>query len=145
MAAESSVRASDGDGRRRQAALLRLSTEIAAAAEENDICHAVADGLYDEALGYDFVAVLLVDRSTGDRILVASRGRADAHDGLRVKPGVGLSERPLLDGRLHYTPKVTEDTKYLPTRNEGSEVDLPLLVNRELVGVLVVESDRAEA
>jgi PAS domain S-box-containing protein len=135
----------DGDGRRRQAALLRLSTEIASAAEENEICHAVADGLYDEALGYDFVAVLLVDRGSGDRILVASRGRADAHEGLRVEPGVGLSERPLLDGRLHYTPKVTEDTRYLPTRNEGSEVDLPLLVNRELVGVLVVESDRAEA
>ena len=133
------------NGRRRQAALLRLSTTIAAAEEETEICHAVADGLYDEALGYDFVAVLLVDRTTGDRVLVASRGRADAPEGLHVKPGVGLSERPLLDGRLHYTPKVTQDTRYLPTRNEGSEVDLPLLVNRELVGVLVVESDRPEA
>ena len=133
------------DGRRRQAALLRLSTAIAAAEQETEICHAVADGLYDEALGYDFVAVLLVDRATGDRVLVASRGRADAPEGLHVRPGVGLSERPLLDGRLHYTPKVREDTRYLPTRNEGSEVDLPLLVNRELVGVLVVESDRPEA
>jgi len=134
-----------GDARRRQAALLRLGTAIVAAEEESEICHAVADGLYDEALGYDFVAVLLVDPGSGDRVLVASRGRADAPEGLRVKPGVGLSERPLLDGRLHYTPKVTEDTRYLPTRNEGSEVDLPLLVNRELVGVLVVESDHPEA
>jgi len=133
------------DGRRRQAALLRLGTAIVAAEEELEICHAVADGLYDEALGYDFVAVLLVDRASGDRVLVASRGRADAPEGLRVKPGVGLSERPLLDGRLHYTPKVTEDTRYLPTRNEGSEVDLPLLVNHELVGVLVVESDHPDA
>jgi PAS domain S-box-containing protein len=133
------------NGRRRQAALLRLSTAIAAAEEETEICHAVADGLYDEALGYDFVAVLLVDGATGDRVLVASRGRADAPAGLRVKPGVGLSERPLLDGRLHYTPTVTQDTRYLPTRNEGSEVDLPLLVNRDLVGVLVVESDRPDA
>ncbi|MCL7926467.1 MAG: GAF domain-containing protein [marine benthic group bacterium] len=133
------------NGRRRQAALLRLSTAIAAAEEETEICHAVADGLYDEALGYDFAAVLLVDGATGDRVLVASRGRADAPQGLHVKPGVGLSERPLLDGRLHYTPKVTQDTRYLPTRNEGSEVDLPLLVNRELVGVLVVESDRPDA
>ncbi|MDT8436220.1 MAG: GAF domain-containing protein [Gemmatimonadota bacterium] len=136
---------SGGTGSRRQAALLRLSTAIAAAEEETDICHAVADGLYDEALGYDFVAVLLVDGGTGDRVLVASRGRADAPEGLRVKPGVGLSELPLLDGQLHYTPKVTEDTRYLPTRNEGSEVDLPLLVNRALVGVLVVESDRPDA
>ena len=145
MATDSTGISNDGDGRRRQAALLRLGTAIASAAEENEICHAVADGLYDEALGYDFVAVLLVDRSTGDRVLMASRGRADAPQGLRVKPGIGLSERPLLDGQLHYTPKVTQDTRYLPTRNEGSEVDLPLQVNRELVGVLVVESDRADA
>ena len=145
MATDSTGISNDGDGRRRQAALLRLGTAIASAAEENEICHAVADGLYDEALGYDFVAVLLVDRSTGDRVLMASRGRADAPEGLHVKPGIGLSERPLLDGRLHYTPKVTQDTRYLPTRNEGSEVDLPLQVNRELVGVLVVESDRADA
>lgn len=145
MATDSTGISNDGDGRRRQAALLRLGTAIASAAEENEICHAVADGLYDEALGYDFVAVLLVDRSTGDRVLMASRGRADAPEGLHVKPGIGLSERPLLDGQLHYTPKVTQDTRYLPTRNEGSEVDLPLQVNRELVGVLVVESDRADA
>jgi PAS domain S-box-containing protein len=145
MATEARGAGNDGDGRRRQAALLRLGTAIVTADEETEICHAVADGLYDEALGYDFVAVLLVDRATGDRVLVASRGRADAPEGLRVRPGVGLSERPLLDGRLHYTPKVTEDTRYLPTRNQGSEIDLPLLVNRELVGVLVVESDHPEA
>jgi len=145
MTTDTSGHPNDNAARRRQAALLRLGTAIASAVEETEICHAVADGLYDEALGYDFVAVLLVDDATGDRILVASRGRADAHEGLRVSPGVGLSERPLLDGRLHYTPKVTEDTRYLPTRNEGSEVDLPLLVNRDLVGVLVVESDRADA
>lgn len=84
MATDSTGISNDGDGRRRQAALLRLGTAIASAAEENEICHAVADGLYDEALGYDFVAVLLVDRSTGDRVLMASRGRADAPEGLHV-------------------------------------------------------------
>ena len=145
MTGSRSDRSGNGGGRQRQAALLRLGTAIAAADQENEICHAVADGLYDEALGYDYVAVLLVDEATGDRVVVASRGRADAAEGLHVQPGVGLSERPLLDGRLHYTPKVTQDTRYLPTRNEGSEVDLPLLVNRELVGVLVVESDQADA
>ncbi|MFQ5550152.1 MAG: GAF domain-containing protein, partial [Gemmatimonadales bacterium] len=65
--------------------------------------------------------------------------------GYRVKRGEGLSERPLLDGQLHYTPKVTADTRYLPTRNEGSEVDAPIQVNDELVGVLVVESNRSDA
>ncbi len=137
--------AEQAPGRHREAALLRLSTAIAAADAEADICRAVAHGLQDPALGFDLVAVLLVDDATGDRVVVASRGCDDAPPGLRVRPGQGLSELPLLDGRLHYTPQVTEDTRYLPTRNEGSEVDVPLLVNKELVGVLVVESNHAEA
>jgi PAS domain S-box-containing protein len=124
---------------------MRLSTAIATAETETEICRAVANGLRDEALGYDFVALLLVDAPTGDRVLVASAGWAEAPAGLRVRPGQGLSERPLLDGRLHYTPQVTRDTRYLPTRNEGSEVDVPVLINRELVGVLVVEGNRPNA
>jgi len=131
--------------RERGAALMRLGSAIAAADTETDICRAVAGGLRDEALGYDFVAVLLVDDATGERILVASEGWADAPAGLRMPPGEGLSERPLLDGRLHYTPQVNKDTRYLPTRNEGSEVDVPLMINKRLVGVLVVESNRARA
>ncbi|HSG82479.1 MAG TPA: GAF domain-containing protein [Gemmatimonadota bacterium] len=130
---------------RRQAALLRLSTAIGSAETEDTICRAVVDGLYDESLGYDFVALLLVDEATGDRVVVASAGWADAPDGLRVQPGRGLSERPLLDGRLHYTAEVTQDTRYLPTRNEGSEVDVPIHINNELVGVLVVESNQPGA
>jgi PAS domain S-box-containing protein len=133
------------DGSRRQAALLRLSTAIAAAESETEICDAVVNGLRDPALGYDFVALLLVDAATGERVLVASVGWDEAPGQLRMKPGHGLSERPLLDGRLHYTPQVTADTRYLPTRNQGSEVDLPLTANNELIGVLVVESDESDA
>ena len=135
----------DSTGRLREAALLRLSTAIAAAEAERDICRAVAHGLQDAALGFDFVAVLLVDQATGDRVVIASKGWEGAPPGLRVKPGQGLSELPLLDGRLHYTPQVTQETRYLPTRNEGSEVDVPLLVNKQLVGVLVVEGNRHHA
>ena len=131
--------------RDRGAALMRLSTAIAAAETETDICRAVSSGLRNEALGYDFVALLLVDDATGDRVLMASAGWDDAPPGLRVRPGEGLSERPLLDGRLHYTPQVTQDTRYLPTRNEGSEVDVPLMINQRLVGVLVVESNHPHA
>ncbi|HTT68939.1 MAG TPA: GAF domain-containing protein, partial [Gemmatimonadales bacterium] len=134
-----------GSQGRRQAALLRLSTAIASAETEVEICRAVAEGLHDEALGYDFVALLLVDEPTGDRVLVATSGAAALPPDLRVRPGQGLSERPLLDGKVHYTAEVTHDTRYLPTRNRGSEVDVPLLINRQLVGVLVVESDRAHA
>ena len=129
----------------RQAALLRLGTAIAAAETEPEICSAVVQGLYDQALGYDFLALLLVHRESGDRVLVASAGWAEAPTDLHIRPGTGLSERPLLDGRLHYTPQVTQDTRYLPTRNTGSEVDVPMKVGHELVGVLVVESNRPDA
>jgi PAS domain S-box-containing protein len=105
----------------------------------------VVQGLYEQALGYDFLALLLVDQETGERVLVASAGWDEAPPELRIRPGTGLSERPLLDGRLHYTPQVTHDTRYLPTRNTGSEVDVPMKVGQELVGVLVVESNRPEA
>jgi PAS domain S-box-containing protein len=131
--------------RQREGALLRLASGIAGADSERDICRAVVDGLHDPALGFDLVVMLLVDPPSGDRVIVASRGSAEAPVGLRVPPGSGLSELPLLDGRLHYTPQVTTDTRYLPTRNEGSEVDVPILVNKQLVGVLVVESNRHHA
>jgi PAS domain S-box-containing protein len=130
---------------RRQAALLRLGAAIAGADSERDICRAVVEGLHDAALGYDFLALLLVDESSGERVLVANAGAAAVPDGLRIRPGSGLSERPLLDGRLHYTPQVTKDTRYLPTRNQGSELDVPLLANGKLVGVLVVESNHTNA
>src|ERR1700691_97045 len=97
--------------RDRGAALMRLGTAIAAAETEVEICQAASGGLRDEALGYDFVALLLVDEVTHDRVVVASSGWADAPAGLRVRPGEGLSERPLLDGQLHYTPQVTRDTR----------------------------------
>ena len=77
----------DSTGRLREAALLRLSTAIAAADSEREICRAVAQGLQDAALGFDFVAVLLVDQATGDRVVIASKGWEGAPPGLRVKPG----------------------------------------------------------
>ena len=51
---------------RRQAALFRLSAEFAATLDEAEVCRRVVDGLHD-TLGYDFVALFLVDRATGDR------------------------------------------------------------------------------
>jgi len=130
---------------RRQSALLRLATGIAAAQSETDVCRAVVGGLHDEALGYDFLGVFLVDPAGGDRVLRASVGWADVPASMRIPPGHGISERPLLDGQLHYTPEVTRDAQYLPALNSGSEVDLPLLIDGKPIGVLVVESSEPNA
>ena len=135
----------NGHAARRQAALLRLSAEIAAAPDEQEICRAVVNGLRDPALGYVFLGLFLVDEPTGDRVLQASVGWPDAPTGWRVHAGQGLSERPLQDGKLHYTPDVTREAGYLPSLNSGSEVDVPLQLADRVFGVLVVESAEPDA
>ncbi|MDX1674400.1 MAG: GAF domain-containing protein, partial [Longimicrobiales bacterium] len=130
---------------RRQSALLRLSTNIAAAHGEAEVYTATVEGLRDEALGYTFVSVLTVDPATGDRVLRASVGWDGGPDGYRIEAGTGLSERPLLDGRMHYSPNVKEEPRFVPGPVEGSEVDLPIVVDGEVVGVLAVESVEVDA
>ena len=73
----------------REDALLRLASGIAEASSEAAVCAAVASGLYDKALGYDFVAVLLVDRATGERVLVASQGWKEAPELSRREAQLG--------------------------------------------------------
>ena len=129
----------------RQSALLRLLTGIAAATDETDICEAAVHGLRDESIGYDFVGVFLKDEETGDRIMRASVGWTDIPKNMRLPKGTGLSGRPLEDGKLHYTPDVTKIPDYIPGLSTGCEVDVPLLIDGDPVGVLVVESETPEA
>ncbi len=126
---------------RRQAALLRLSTGIAAAHDEAEIYRAVVNGLHDEALGFNFLGLFLLDEETGDRVLQATIGWPDAPENWRVPSGQGLSERPFKDGKLHYTPDVTREPQYLSSLARGSEVDVPIKLDGRTIGVLVVESD----
>jgi PAS domain S-box-containing protein len=137
----------EGDAReaRRRSALLRLSTQIAAAQDEDAACAAVVAGLQDQALGYDFVGVLLLDPVTGDRVLRASVGWEGTHYGFRIPPGEGLSERPLLDGEVHYSPDVRAEHSHIHAALDGSEVDLPLTVDDHVIGVVVVESTERNA
>jgi PAS domain S-box-containing protein len=130
---------------RRQAALLRLTTAIASAADERAVYRSMVNGLHDEALGYDFLGVFLLDPATDDRVLQASRGWRDIQPNLRVHPGQGISERAVRDGRLHYTRDVTREAQYVPSLNTGSEVDVPLRVDGRTIGVLVVESTKPNA
>ncbi len=130
---------------RRQSALLRLSSAIAAATNEQQICESVVTGLRDEALGYNFLGVFLLDDKSGDRVLVASVGWKAAQPGFRLAPGHGISERATIDGKLHYTPSVRRESNYEPTLNSGSEVDVPLIIDGRVIGVLAVESTEPNA
>ncbi|MBX3173974.1 MAG: response regulator [Gemmatimonadaceae bacterium] len=129
----------------RQSALLRLSSAIAAASSEQEICESVVNGLRDDALGYAFLGVFLIDEATGDRVMVASVGWTAAQPGFRLEKGHGITERALLEARLHYTPNVLGESKYEPTLNSGSEVDVPLIIDGRVIGVLAVESTKPDA
>jgi signal transduction histidine kinase/HAMP domain-containing protein len=126
---------------RRQAALFRLSAELAATLNEAEVCRRVVDGLHD-TLGYDCVALYLVDETTGDRIPVAECGFGEPAP--RLRPGRGLTELPLLDGQLHYTPDVTQDPRYVYWMG-GSEVDVPVPIGEKVLGVISAESKASQA
>jgi PAS domain S-box-containing protein len=126
---------------RRQAALFRLSAELAATLDEAEVCRCVVDGLRD-TLGHDYVALFLVDPTTGDRVLASSASFDEPPT--RLVPGQGLSERPLLDGQLHYTRDVTQHPRYVSGLG-GSEVDVPIRIAGNVLGVLVAENRRQDA
>jgi len=138
-------RVPNGTAARRQAALLRLSTGIAAAENEREVYESMVAGLHDDALGFSFLGVFLLDAASGDRVLQASRGWDGVPADWRVRPGEGISALAVQDGRLHYTPDVKRDARYLPSLRTGSEVDVPLRVDGETIGVLVVESTEPNA
>jgi PAS domain S-box-containing protein len=125
--------------------LLRLSASIASAQTEAEVCRAVVDGLHDEAIGYDFIGVFLLDAATDERVLGASVGWDDIPHGMRIPRGQGLSARPLLDGAVHYTPDVTLESEYVAGLGSGSEIDVPLRAGGDVLGVLVVESRDPDA
>jgi len=130
---------------RQQTALFRLGANVAAVLNETEVCQRVVAGLRDQALGYEQVSLYLVDDSSGDRVLAACAGETGLLPAERMAPGQGLSERPLLNGRLHYTPDVTKEPRYVRGLDAGSEVDVPILVGESVGGVLIVESRRPDA
>jgi signal transduction histidine kinase/DNA-binding LytR/AlgR family response regulator len=141
---------------RQQAALFRLSAELAATLDEVEVCRRVVNGLHD-TLGYDSVGLFLVDETAvegsaakgetatpTERYLAAG---ASIHPGAfptRMPAGQGLSECPLLDGLLHYTPDVGRDPRYVPGVG-GSEVDVPIRIGEKVLGVLAVERQQLDA
>ena len=126
---------------KRQAALFRLSAELAATLDENEVSRRAVDGLHD-TLGFDLVAFFMVDEATDDLLLAASAGVDNPPS--RISRDQKLSEPALLDGQLHYTPDVTQENQYIHDLR-GSEVDVPILIDEKVQGVLIVENRKPDS
>ncbi|HNT25690.1 MAG TPA: histidine kinase N-terminal 7TM domain-containing protein [Anaerolineales bacterium] len=129
---------------RRQEALFCLSAQLAASNTEADVCQNVTLGLLDDALGFTYVVLFLVDAVTGDRIVRAKAGLLDIPIGYRLPPGFGLTERSVQDGQPHYWPDVTVEPAYIAGLG-GSEVDAPIYIDGKVQGVLAVENQQKNA
>ena len=128
---------------RQQAALFLLSADLVTTLDETEICCKVVYNLH-KILGYDHVSIFMVDDATGDRVWTACARQSHRQSGLRLKPGTGLTELPLLDGRPHYTPDVSQNSRYVPGEGvlAGAEVDMPLKIDGKILGVLAVEREQ---
>jgi len=121
--------------------LFKLSSELVQLIDEIDICEQVINRLHN-SLGYDYVALFLIDETTKVRNLIASAGFENPITPLL--PGQGLSEKPFIDGKLQYTSDVTKEERY-SYRFDGSEVDVPIWVDNKVLGVIVAESKKKNA
>ena len=124
-----------------QTALLDLSGGLAATLDVKGIAQMIVDSL-SHKLGYANLGFYLVDAKSGDRVLQASAGWPDNPDIIRIPPGRGTTERPLLDGQLHYSPDVRINPHYFSGIGTGSEVDVPIWIDGRIEGVLAVEREQ---
>jgi len=127
-----------------QSSLARLSTGLATSLSENEICNELVRRL-NEIQGYEFIAIYLLDKRTGNRILQANVGGLGLPDSTCLNPGKGLSEIPLQTGTYQYTPDVSACSRYVPGLGRGSEVDVPIQFGDEKFGVIVVENHDSNA
>lgn len=126
---------------RRQQALLSLSTQLARAETADEIYHLTATHLH-QSLGYASVGIFTYEATTQTRTLVASVGAGEDQIGLVLRPGEGLSELPTRDKVGHLTADVTRERGYVSVGGglSGSAIDLPIIVEDGVAGVLSVES-----
>jgi len=126
----------------RQKTLLRLSAELVAPLEEDEVCQQVVRSLHD-SLGYAFVGLFLVDNETGDCVLAARRGLEMEPGSIRFLPGEGMNKRPLLDGKLNYTHDTAPISIYIPSPEVGgSKVDIPVWIGGKVLGALVAVTEQ---
>lgn len=88
-------------------------------------------------LGYSRSAVLLLDESTNEVVVVAARGWHVSRMSGRFRVGQeGMVGKAAALGRTIYAPDVTKEPSYIPCESSSrSEVDIPLRSHGKVIGV----------
>ena len=128
----------------RQTILARLSKGFAATQSQKLICLELAQRL-KEVPDFDYVAVYLLEKENGNRVLQANFGPPDKATDEIMQPGYGLCEKSILERRLVYTPDIAQEPEYVPGLGQGSEIDVPIQYDKEILGVLVTENYKTHA
>jgi phosphoserine phosphatase RsbU/P len=102
-----------------------------------------------ETFGYTRSGVLLKDNETNELEIAAVRGwTVNYHmKGERFKIGVyGMVGRVAENGKTYYAPDVTVDPYYqVSEESTRSELDIPLKINGELIGVFNIQHQDVDA
>jgi GAF domain-containing protein len=111
---------------------------------EKEICQEVVQHL-NVVQGYDHIAIFLKEKDSDNRILCAYIGDFDFQGSVSIPLNMGLSGKPIITGKLKYTPDVGCNPNYIPGLGQGSEVDIPIIFDEEIFGVIVVENYHVDA
>ena len=128
-------------------ALCELSQEMALVEDEPSI-HRVVLEVARKVLDFFNCAILVVDESTEELVIVSERGYPAGTRGMRIplRGERGISRHVAVEGEALYVPDVTQDDRYVPGVPEArSELAVPIKIRDRVLGVLNVESDRLDA
>jgi PAS domain S-box-containing protein len=99
-----------------------------------------------EVLGYQYVGIFRFEPQSKDRVLMAHHGWEEAPLNWRIPAGKGLSWYAVESGELKYWPDTAQEPAYLPgSRHVRSELDIPVKLGRQILGVLIVEDEKVGA
>ncbi len=126
----------------------RLGRELVLAQDESYVIEAVLKAIHS-ALEFRTVAYLEVDRAENLLHLKALKGyELPGGFSLPLDGEKGLTVAAARSGKPLYVPDVTKDPRFVPGPRElktRSEVDIPIKVGGEVIGVINVEDERVDA
>jgi sigma-B regulation protein RsbU (phosphoserine phosphatase) len=136
---------------RRRADQLRVSGEvvrqITAVQPLQDLFRQIVTLLHD-TFRYYSVSILTPDENTGEIKLRASSHKEFGKRNIVLKPGEGLIGWAYEQAQTVNSPDVTNDPRYIHVSvldQTKSEIAVPLIMDRRVLGILDVQSDQSHA